>query len=190
MLPFAVTSLSILLTKADKRNVALRATRTHSLAEHSHALDVKRRSTVVLIHLELCLDAHSAFIIFGKDIAEICRITLADNAVNIRSQIAIVILDKLDLLLFRHNANDMLGIGMRSRIAPLYIGNNPFTQNARRRCSQHIIANANPVAVGSRRKKAEPRDAILLLFIIGKFNPLDFLDCKFNFFLQSSSSFP
>ena len=190
MLPFAVTSLGILLAKANERNVTLGATWTYSLAEHSHALDVERRSIVILIHLELCLNAHSAFIIFGKDIAEICRITLADNAINIRSQIAIVILDKLNLLLFRHNANDMLGISMRSRIAPLYIGNNPFTQNARRRCSQHILANANPVAVGSRRKKAEPRDAILLLFIIGKFNPLDFLDCKFNFFLQSSSSFP
>ena len=190
MLPFAVTSLGILLAKANERNIALRATWTYSLAEHGHALDIKRRSIVVLVHLELCLNANSAFIIFGKDIAEICRITLADNAVNIRSQIAIIILDKLDLLLFRHNTNDMLSISMRGRIAPLHIGNNPFAKHARRRCSQDILANTNLVAVGSRRKKAEPRDAILLLFIIGKFNPLDFLDCKFNFFLQSSSSFP
>ena len=190
MLPFAVTSLGILLAKANERNVTLGATWTHGFAKHGHALDVECRSIVILVHLKLCLNAHSAFIIFSKDIAKICRITLADNTVNIRSQIAIIILDKLDLLLFRHNTNDMLSVSMRGCIAPLNVSNNPFTKNARRRCSQHILANANPVAVRSRRKKAEPRDAILLLFIIGKFNPLDFLDCKFNFFLQSSSSFP
>ena len=184
-----VIILCFALAKPHELNVTIRTRGSDGLSKHSYAADSKRFGIVLVLHIEPCFNADCAIIVLFKNLTKISRISLANNSVTIRPQITVIVINELNLLFFGYHPNDMLIRFMRSRIAHEHLGNHPLTKGRRCRCPQAILTNTNTMGVRLSADITQPSYRKLLLIIIGKFNPLDFFDCKIIFFLQSLSSF-